>query len=117
MPYPKQFGQPCWTKEQAENCISLVAQVSSEAASLFLVTHSPIEHIKDVKADSIINEEAAFQRIFSHKAEVRSVVRGASGTGKSHLIRWLNLRAEVSAENKEKLGLQNFKIVMVQRDV
>jgi len=115
MTYPEQFGQPCWEKDQAENCINIIAQVGSEKASLFLTTHTPIKDIKDARADNWVNEEEAFQSIFSRKGEIRVVVRGDVGTGKSHLIRWMNLRSEYAAKNKE-LGMDKFKIVMVQRD-
>ena len=115
MPYPEKYGLPCWEKEQAEKCINIVAQVKPEQAPLFLATHSPIKNIKDAKADRLVSEEEAFQNLFTREGEIRGVVRGASGTGKSHLIRWINLRAEYAAKNKE-LKLDQFKIVMVQRE-
>lgn len=115
MTYPEQFGQPCWDREQAEKCINIVAQVTREKVSLFLATHSPIKNIKDAKADSLVTEEEAYQKLFSRKGEIRGVVRGGSGTGKSHLIRWINLRAEYASGIKE-FGLDQFKIVMVQRE-
>jgi len=115
MPYPQKFGQPCWNKEQAERCINIVAQVTREQAPLFLATHSPIKNIKDVKSDSLVTEEKAFKKLFSRKGEVRGVVRGGSGTGKSHLIRWINLRAEYAVDRNE-FDLNKFKIVMVKRE-
>jgi hypothetical protein len=115
MGYPEQFGQPCWERDQAEKCINIVAQVGSEKASLFLATHTPINNINDVKSDALVSEEEAFQHLFSLKGEVRGVVRGASGAGKSHLIRWINLRAEYAVKKKE-MKLDQFKMVMVHRD-
>ena len=115
MEYPKQLGQPCWKRDQAEKCINIVAQVGKDKESLFLATHTPIMRIKDDKRDKQVTEEEVFQSIFSQKGEIRGVVRGASGTGKSHLIRWISLRAKYAARRKEK-ELNQFKIVMVQRD-
>lgn len=116
MSYPEQFGQPCWTKTKVEKCISKgVANIREEHTNLFLSSHSPIENISDRKAGRTINEEEAFRNIFSFKEEFRGVVLGGSGTGKSHLIRWLNIRAEKAAQDGE-LGLDQFKIVMVERD-
>ena len=115
MAYPEQFGHPCWEKDQADKCINTVAQVTKETVPLFLATHSPIKSIKDAKVDAIITEEDVFQNLFLRQGEIRGVVRGDSGTGKSHLIRWVNLRSEYAAENKEQ-ALDQFKIVMVQRD-
>lgn len=115
MAYSIQFGQPCWEKDQSDKCINIVAQVAREQTPLFLATHSPIKNIKDAKADSLVTEEKAYKSLFSRKGEIRAVVRGGSGTGKSHLIRWINLRAEYGAQHKE-LDLNQFKIVMVQRE-
>lgn len=115
MNYPERFGLPCWEKDQADKCINTVAQVTQDKVSLFLAAHSPIKKIRDVKANSLINEEESFQKLFSKKGEIRGVVRGASGTGKSHLIHWINLRAEYAAKNSE-LSLDKFKIVMVRRE-
>lgn len=115
MTHPGQFGHPCWEKDQADRCINTVAQVTRETVPLFLATHSPIKGIKDVKTNTSVNEEEVFKRFIARKGEIRGVVRGDSGTGKSHLIRWVSLRAEYAAKRKEQ-GLDQFKIVMVQRD-
>ena len=116
MSYPEQFGQPCWTKEKVDKCISSgVAQIQEEHADLFLSSHSPIENITDQKAGKSVNEEEAFQSIFTYNGEFRGVVLGGVGTGKSHLIRWLNIRAEKAVNGKED-GFDRYKIVMVKRD-
>ena len=115
MVYPKRFGLPCWEKDQADKCINIVAQVSKEKAPLFLATHTPIQDILDNKSGSIVSEEQAFKNIFSRKGEIRVVVRGGPGTGKSHLIRWINLRTEYASKHEES-ELSRFKIVMVQRE-
>ena len=115
MPYPKKFGQPCWEKIQAEKFINIVAQVSPEKIPMFLAVHSPIENILDKKENSYKTEDIVFHEIYSTQREIRGVVLGASGAGKSHLIRWINLRTEYEANNNY-LGLDKFKIIMVQRD-
>ena len=116
MSYPEQFGQPCWTKEKVDKSISSgVAQIQEEHADLFLSSHSPIENITDQKAGKSVNEEEAFQSIFTYNGEFRGVVLGGVGTGKSHLIRWLNIRTEKAVNGKED-GFDRYKIVMVKRD-
>jgi division protein CdvB (Snf7/Vps24/ESCRT-III family) len=116
MSYPEQFGQPCWTKEKVDKCISSgVAQVQEEHANLFLSSHSPIENITDQKAGKSVNEEEAFESIFTYNGEFRGVVLGGVGTGKSHLIRWFNIRTEKAVNDKED-GFDRYKIVMVKRD-
>ncbi|MBZ0264124.1 hypothetical protein K8I28_05605 [bacterium] len=115
MAYPDKFGLPCWEKDQAENCINIVAQVARERASVFLATHSPLKQIRNIRENSTISEEEVFQNLFSRKGELRCVVRGDVGTGKSHLIRWINLRSEYAAKNSE-LNLDQFKIIMIRRE-
>jgi division protein CdvB (Snf7/Vps24/ESCRT-III family) len=116
MSYPEQFGQPCWVKEKVDKCISSgVAQIQQEHADLFLSSHSPIDNITDQKAGKSVNEEEAFQSIFAYNGEFRGVVLGGVGTGKSHLIRWLNIRTEKAVKDEED-GFDRYKIVMVKRD-
>jgi hypothetical protein len=116
MSYPEQFGQPCWVKEKVDKCISSgVAQIQQEHADLFLSSHSPIDNITDQKAGKSVNEEEAFQSIFAYNGEFRGVVLGGVGTGKSHLIRWLNIRTEKAVKDEED-RFDRYKIVMVKRD-
>lgn len=116
MPFPAELGQPCWTPEQVRKVISLTAQTSSKSATAFLAAHSPFPRISDFKNPGRhLDEEGVFQDIFSpSRSEVQAFVKGEPGTGKSHLIRWLKLRADYAALHKER-GLHEFKLVLVER--
>ena len=114
MYYPKQFGQPCWEKEHVAKVITLTAKTSKESVPYFLAAHSPFKEIKDAKRKRTITEEKIFQDIFSCTGEVMGCVKGEVGMGKSHLIRWLKLRADAGASDNEH-GLEKFKIIMVER--
>ena len=116
MPYPKELGQPCWQPEQVRKVISLTAHTSSESAPYFLAAHSPFARITDVKAGGRqLTEEQAFAELFSPaRGEVQAFVRGEPGTGKSHLIRWLKLRAD-HAQAQREAGFESFKLVLVSR--
>src|SRR5262245_23469762 len=116
MSYPEKLGQPCWSLEQVRKVISLTAQTNAESAPYFLAAHSPFERIIDAKAGARqLTEEQVFQELFSAaRGQVQAFVRGEPGTGKSHLIRWLKLRAEYAARHREA-GLDAFKLVLVSR--
>lgn len=116
MPYPEKLGQPCWAPEQVRKVISLTAHTSAESAPYFLAAHSPFERITDSKSSGRqLTEEQIFQELFSSaRGEVQAFVRGEPGTGKSHLIRWLKLRAE-DAKMRGEADFENFKLVLVSR--
>lgn len=116
MPYPDKLGQPCWAPEQVRKVISLTAHTSAESAPYFLAAHSPFERITDSKSSARqLTEEQVFQELFSPaRGEVQAFVRGEPGTGKSHLIRWLKLRAE-DAKTRGEPDFDNFKLVLVSR--
>lgn len=116
MPYPQKFGQPCWVPEQVSKVISLTAHTSAESAPYFLAAHSPFDKITDSKSSGRqLTEEQVFKELFSPaRGEVQAFVKGEPGTGKSHLIRWLKLRAE-DAKTRGELDFANFKLVLVSR--
>jgi len=116
MRYPDKFGQPCWTAEQVRKVISLTAQTSAGSAPYFLAAHSPFRRITDAKSSGrALTEEEVFQQIFSAaRGQVQAFVRGEPGTGKSHLIRWLKIRADHAKAHSEG-GLQNSVFVLVSR--
>ena len=105
MPYPAKFGQPCWTREQVGKVIPAAAQANTREESIpyFLVAHSPFRRITDMKAAGhALTEEEVFTEIFSPaRKQVEAFVTGEPGTGKSHLIRWLRLRAGYAAQQRE----------------
>ncbi len=116
MPYPKELGQPCWIPEQVRKVISLTAHTSAESAPYFLAAHSPFARITDAKTGGRqLTEEQAFAELFSPaRGEVQAFVKGEPGTGKSHLIRWLKLRAD-HAQGQREAGFERFKLVLVSR--
>ena len=118
MSYPAKFGQACWTLSQVSKVIPAAATAQTSEASIpyFLAAHSPFSRITDLKATGhTLTEEEVFQEIFSPAREqVEAFVTGEPGTGKSHLIRWLRLRAGYAAHNREA-GLEKFKLVLVSR--
>lgn len=116
MPYPEKFGLPCWVREQVRKVISATAHTSAESAPYFLAAHSPFARITDAKAGSRqLTEEQVFTELFSPaRGEVQAFVRGEPGTGKSHLIRWLKLRAD-HAQSQRDSAFDNLKLVLVSR--
>ena len=116
MPYPEKLGQPCWLPEQVRRVISLTAHTSAESAPYFLAAHSPFERIFDTKSSGRqLSEEQVFKELFSSaRGEIEAFIKGEPGTGKSHLIRWLKLRADYAVEQREP-GYENFTMVLVSR--
>ena len=118
MSYPTQLGQPCWTLQQVSKVIpaAATAQTSEDSIPSFLAAHSPFRRITDLRAASrALTEEETFKEVFSPgRGQVEAFVTGEPGTGKSHLIRWLRLRAGYAATHREG-GLDKFKLVLVSR--
>lgn len=116
MSYPNKLGQPCWSPEQVRKVISLTAHTSAESAPYFLAAHSPFERITDAKSSGRqLTEEQVFQELFSPaRGEIQAFVKGEPGTGKSHLIRWLKLRAD-NAKERGEANFGNFTFVLVSR--
>lgn len=118
MPYPAKFGQPCWTLKQVGKVIpsAATAQTSDDSIPYFLAAHSPFRRITAIHApDHTLTEEEVFAEIFSPgREQVQTFVTGEPGTGKSHLIRWLRLRAGYATTNHE-FDLDKFKLVLVSR--
>lgn len=118
MPYPKTFGQPCWTRDQVGKVIpaAATARTNKESIPYFLAAHSPFRRIANLKAAGhTLSEEEVFAEVFTPaRKQVAAFVTGEPGTGKSHLIRWLRLRAGYAAQQREA-GLDRFKLVLVSR--
>ncbi len=92
---PQSLGDPCWTASSSKQTISSLAVLDETRTHYFLASHTPIQHLKDVRTSEALGENDLYQRLFdSARPEVLGVVIGAPGTGKSHLINWLKLRCD-----------------------
>ncbi len=91
-------GYRCWRPDWVDQTISTEAVTASPA--VFLATHRPLRiartpvqatELQDRKAETV--DEAAVLRDFVTRKPVNGVlimpVVGQSGTGKSHLVRWV----------------------------
>lgn len=103
----------CWTPEGVSNSLFNVANLLRSQADYFLATHTPIQSIRDDATNRTYSEEALFRSIFEpSRNEVMAIIHGEPGSGKSHLIRWLKLRAERAEAEGE---LSDIRSVLVQR--
>ena len=85
----------CWEPSRIEKAISIKAKLDEKQTDYFLACHSPIRQLRDVRDKQILDEEQLYKRMIkSNQRDVQGVVFGDAGTGKSHLIHWLKLRAD-----------------------
>lgn len=86
----------CWSPEDAIKVIPVEAETPSDA--VFLATHSSIpifqrDVVTNYKRTSRIDEEALLKAVLEQPADQPVLpILGRSGTGKSHLVRWLRAR-------------------------
>lgn len=107
------LGEPCWKHDNVEKAISHIAQVDTARMHYFLASHSPIRFITDARLDTVFPEEDFFKSLFVNPPHEQLVfVKGEPGTGKSHLIGWLNLRCKIALESGE---LKDIVPVIIQR--
>ena len=103
----------CWTPEAVSKSLFNVANLTRGQTDYFLASHTPIQSIRDDRAGFAYTEEALFRSLFDpSQNEVMAIIHGEPGSGKSHLIRWLKLRAERAEVEGE---LKEFRSVLVQR--
>src|SRR4051812_13677966 len=116
MPYPAKLGQPCWDAHQVEKVLSILAQTNEQSADAFLAAHSPFRFISNLRdpGGGELTEEDVFQAIFGRRGEVQAAIKGEPGTGKSHLVHWLKLRADYEAEQGDPRARKLVRI-LVQR--
>ncbi len=97
----------CWNLDRVRRVMDVEA--TQPENHLFLATHHPIamyrqELIRDSDASRIEYNEELFLKDFLAETDFAFVpVLGSSGTGKSHLIRWL--QANIKSTNKRKVLL------------
>jgi hypothetical protein len=100
----------CWEQESVNQILQPEALAGDDA--VFLATHSPMEgfDVSGSRASEVAdaNEECLFEALSRDTLRhAFCVVRGEPGSGKSHLIRWLNIQW------KRKQG--NDLVILVQR--
>jgi len=87
----------CWTTEQAERALPTEAESPSDG--VFLATHTPlpINLLESATADegSQVTEEEVLEAVLAPGDLPIVPILGPSGSGKSHLVRWLRHRLEV----------------------
>jgi hypothetical protein len=94
---PSFSGYLCWDPHSVGDTIKTDA--ASPAASTLLAVHHP-GHIREASGGQVVGEESVAEKDVLHallKADeflTLVPVIGDSGTGKSHLIRWLRARLE-----------------------
>jgi hypothetical protein len=87
----------CWTTEQAERALPTEAESPSDG--VFLATHAPlpIHLLASATADDStqVTEEQVLEAVLAPGDLPVVPILGPSGSGKSHLVRWLRHRLEV----------------------
>lgn len=86
----------CWTSAQAKRALPTEAESPSDG--IFLATHTPLPIYQLARADSddgtFVTEAEVLDAVLEPGDPVVPVL-GPSGSGKSHLVRWLRHRLEV----------------------
>lgn len=86
----------CWTAEEATKVIPVEAETPPDA--VFLATHTSIpvyqrDVVTNVKGTKKTDEDALLAAVLEQPADQPILpILGRSGTGKSHLVRWLRAR-------------------------
>ncbi|PSN16987.1 hypothetical protein C7293_00210 [filamentous cyanobacterium CCT1] len=84
----------CWKPEMIRKVMDVEATQPEE--HIFLATHSPVkmhfQSIEEAQRNATYSEEKFLQTFLSTSDFIFVSVLGTSGTGKSHLIRWLYTR-------------------------
>lgn len=110
---PAEPGRPCWTHKAVAVAIPRIAQLDESRVDYFLASHTPIDGLRDTRTGDLLGEEELFASIADPAhGDVLALVHGDPGTGKSHLIHWLNLRLRRALAEGE---LQGAVPVLVQR--
>lgn len=88
------LSTPCWTSEDARAILRTEALAGAD--EIFLATHTPVNgfdvegsHATDVEAPTESGLLAALAN--PHRQHALCVIQGEPGSGKSHIIRWLDV--------------------------
>src|SRR3954454_15050710 len=94
----------CWSAAKASQVVhpdvAALTPGNTESDAVFLATHSPSRlrrYIGSVPQDQIVDEQALLDDFVTRLAKDVNdntviAVTGGSGTGKSHVVRWLHAR-------------------------
>jgi hypothetical protein len=99
---PPAAGHPCWALDDVARAVPQIAQLDESRSHYFLASHTPIQGLLDERTRRVLGEEELYQSITDAAyGDVLALVHGDPGTGKSHLIHWLNLRLRHALETGE----------------
>jgi hypothetical protein len=91
---------PCWTKANADAVLQTQALAAQDA--IFLATHSPVRDFEAWSEKFDVSEptqESLLQALSApDRRHAFCVVQGEPGSGKSHLIRWLQVNWPVQRD-------------------
>lgn len=93
----------CWTAASVD--ATVVVDAVNASPAVFLATHRPSQLLRrDFKASQggkLIDEEQLLKEFLAPNPGLLFVpIVGESGTGKSHLVRWLNLRVPADPQRR-----------------
>ena len=83
----------CWDAHEASAIIPVEAESTSDG--VFLATHSTIpitqrDQVDTARGGAVVDEQALLRAVQDQPADQPIIpILGKSGTGKSHLVRWL----------------------------
>ena len=91
-------GFRCWSGESVgQTVFSDIGALASDADAIFLAAHTPVQlfHKKGPELGNATSGEAQvlealLQRVGDGERNSLIAVTGASGSGKSHVVRWVN---------------------------
>jgi hypothetical protein len=95
----------CWTASEATEIIPVEAEATSNG--VFLATHSTIpitqrDQVDNARGGKVVDERALLRAAQEQPADLPIIaILGKSGTGKSHLVRWL--RANLQTKESTRL--------------
>ena len=96
MSWREPLAAACWSVERAERALPTEAESPSDG--VFLATHSPLPifELPNALADegTAVTEEEVLEAVLAPGDLPIVPVLGPSGSGKSHLVRWLRHRLE-----------------------
>ena len=95
----------CWDAHEASAIIPVEAESTSDG--VFLATHSTIpitqrDQVDSARGGAVVDENALLRAVQAQPADQPIIpILGKSGTGKSHLVRWL--RAHLETKDSTRL--------------
>lgn len=95
----------CWNADEASTIIPVEAESTSNA--VFLATHSTIpitqrDQVDSARGGAVVDEQALLRAVQEQPSDQPIIpILGKSGTGKSHLVRWL--RAHLETKDSTRL--------------